>query len=416
MSSGIIRRAVLGAALVAGVVLAGVRPVLAQELQALARVDGARSTIEDASGDTVNLRLHLSQPVPYRIFALDNPPRIVMDFKEIDWSGFEAGKVDQSDVVKGLRFGIFRPGWSRLVLDLAYPILPQKAEMRVNDVRGTAVLEVSMASAGQEEFALKSAEREEDGWALPKPTEAGKSKQRQLGDRPVVVVIDPGHGGVDGGAERDGYEEKDLVLQFARELQEALIRTGRFQAKLTRTEDVFLSLPDRISVARALDADVFLSIHADALAEGSATGTTVYTLSSKASSTMAAQLAEQHDRSDLLAGVDLSNQDDQIAAVLMDMAQRETGVRSDMLAEMLVNGIAKSVGRIRKRPHLSAGFTVLKAPDIPSVLVELGFMSNKSDLNNLLTKRWRTQVISGVINALDEWTVEDAAQARLLRQ
>ncbi|GGA09221.1 N-acetylmuramoyl-L-alanine amidase [Neptunicoccus cionae] len=416
MSSGFIRQAVLGATLFAGVVLAGVHPVLAQDLQALARVDVSRSTIKDGSGDTVNLRLQLSQPVPYRVFALNDPPRIVFDFKEIDWSGFEPGHVDQSDVVKGLRYGIFRPGWSRLVLDLAYPILPQKAEMRVDDVRGTAVLDVRMASAGQEEFALKSAKREEDGWALPKPTEAGKPKQRQLGDRPVVVVIDPGHGGVDGGAERDGYEEKDLVLQFARELQEAFIRTGRFQAKLTRSEDVFLSLPDRISVARALGADVFLSIHADALAEGSATGTTVYTLSAKASSTMAAQLAEQHDRSDLLAGVDLSNQDDQIAAVLMDMAQRETGVRSDMLAEMLVNGIAKSVGRIRKRPHLSAGFTVLKAPDIPSVLVELGFMSNKSDLNNLLTARWRGQVIAGILNALDDWTVEDAAQGRLLRQ
>ncbi|MBR9861819.1 MAG: AMIN domain-containing protein [Rhodobacteraceae bacterium] len=416
MSSGFLKQAVAGVALFASVVLAGGHPVQAQDLQALARVDSARSTIEDSSGDTVNLRLQLSQPVPYRVFALNDPPRIVFDFKEVDWSGFEPGKVDQSDVVKGLRFGIFRPGWSRLVLDLAYPILPQKAEMRVNEVRGTAVLDVRMASASREEFALESSEREEDGWALPKPTEAGKPKQRQLGDRPVVVVIDPGHGGVDGGAERDGYEEKDLVLQFARELQEALIRTGRFQAKLTRTEDVFLSLPDRISVARALEADVFLSIHADALAEGSATGTTVYTLSAKASSTMAAQLAEQHDRSDLLAGVDLSEQDDQIAAVLMDMAQRETGVRSDMLAEMLVNGIAKSVGRIRKRPHLSAGFTVLKAPDIPSVLVELGFMSNKSDLNNLLTKRWRAQVIAGILNALDAWTLEDAAQGRLLRQ
>ena len=100
----------------------------------------------------------------------------------------------------------------------------------------------------------------------------------------------------------------------------------------------------------------------------------------------------------------------------MDMAQRETGVRSEMLADMLVNGIAQSVGRIRKRPHLSAGFTVLKAPDIPSALIELGFMSNKSDLNNLLTERWRKQVVSGIINALDTWTVEDAAQGRLLRK
>ncbi|MDR6264602.1 MULTISPECIES: N-acetylmuramoyl-L-alanine amidase [Rhodobacterales] len=416
-------RAILCAALCAAFCTAGIgaffadsTPVMAQDLQALARVEMDRSTIKDGSGDAVNLKLQLSQPVPYRVFTLDNPPRIVFDFKEIDWTGFDAAKVDQSDVVTGLRFGIFRPGWSRLVLDLAFPVLPEKTEMRVDEERGTAILDVKMTSASQQDFTLRSKQREEDGWALPKATKAGEPKERQLGDRPVVVVIDPGHGGVDGGAERDGYEEKDLVLQFARELQEALIRSGRFEAKLTRAEDVFLSLPDRISVARTHGADVFISIHADALAEGSATGTTVYTLSSQASSTMAAQLAEQHDRSDLLAGVDLHQQDDQIAAVLMDMAQRETGVRSEMLADMLVNGIAQSVGRIRKRPHLSAGFTVLKAPDIPSVLVELGFMSNKSDLNNLLTERWRKQVVAGIINALDTWTVEDAAQGRLLRQ
>ncbi len=399
-----------------GVFLANSAPVTAQDLQALARVDMDSSKIADGSGDTVNLKLQLSQPVPYRVFTLDNPPRIVFDFKEIDWAGFDAAKVDQSDVITGLRFGIFRPGWSRLVLDLAFPILPEKTEMRVDEDRGTAILDVKMTSASQQDFTVRSKQREEDGWALPKAANVGEPKERQLGDRPVVVVIDPGHGGVDGGAERDGYEEKDLVLQFARELQEALIRSGRFEAKLTRSEDVFLSLPDRISVARTLGADVFLSIHADALAEGNATGTTVYTLSAQASSTMAAHLAEQHDRSDLLAGVDLHQQDDQIAAVLMDMAQRETGVRSEMLADMLVNGIAQSVGRIRKRPHLSAGFTVLKAPDIPSALIELGFMSNKSDLNNLLTERWRKQVVSGIINALDTWTVEDAAQGRLLRQ
>ena len=298
MSSKIRPRAILRAAAAAGVFFTTSTPVLAQDLQALARVDIEHSKIADGSGGAVNLKLQLSQPVPYRVFTLDNPPRIVFDFKEIDWTGFDAAKVDQSDVVTGLRFGIFRPGWSRLVLDLAYPILPEQTEMRVDEDRGTAILNVKLTSASQQDFTLRSKQREEDGWALPKATKAGDPKERQLGNRPVVVVIDPGHGGVDGGAERDGYEEKDLVLQFARELQEALIRSGRFEARLTRSEDVFLSLPDRISVGRAQGADVFISIHADALAEGSATGTTVYTLSAQASSMMAAQLAEQHDRSD----------------------------------------------------------------------------------------------------------------------
>ncbi len=388
----------------------------AQGLQALARVDVSQSKIEDGRNGSISLQLELSQPVPFRVFTLNDPARVVMDFREIDWTGFDEAAVDQSERVSDMRFGIFRPGWSRLVLDLNTPVVPDQTEMRVNDTRGTATLQIDMIAASDEAFADFSKAREEDGWALPKSTAFGQPKERQLGDRPVMVVIDPGHGGVDSGAERDGYEEKHLVMQFALELEEALIRTGRYKADLTRRDDVFMSLPDRISRARMLGADVFVSVHADALSEGSATGTTVYTLSDKASSNMAAELAAGHDRSDLLAGVDLAEQDDQIASVLMDMARLETDVRSEMLADFMVNGIAQSVGRIRKRPHLGAGFTVLKAPDIPSVLVELGFMSNKSDLNNLLTKAWRDKVVLGVIDALDNWTVEDAAQGRLLRQ
>ena len=390
--------------------------VMAQDLQALARVDVENSSITDERSGGVALNLQLSQPVPFRVFTLDNPPRLVLDFKEIDWTGFDKVAVDQSEAVTDLRFGIFRPGWSRLVLDLATPVLPDQTEMRVDETRGTATLSIQMIAANAEEFSDFSQLREEDGWALPKSTVAGQPKERQLGDRPVMVVIDPGHGGVDSGAEREGYEEKLLVMQFALELEEALIRTGRYKAELTRKDDVFMSLPDRISKACSLGADVFLSIHADALSEGSATGTTVYTLSNKASDNMAAELAAGHDRGDLLAGVDLSEQDDQIASVLMDMARLETDVRSEMLADFMVNGIAQSVGRIRKRPHLGAGFTVLKAPYIPSVLIELGFMSNKSDLVNLLTEGWRNKVTRGIIDALDNWTVEDAAQARLLRQ
>lgn len=388
----------------------------AQGLQALARVDVENSKIEDGRGGSITLQLELSQPVPFRVFTLNNPARVVMDFREIDWTGFDETAVDQSELVSDLRFGIFRPGWSRLVLDLAAPVVPDQTEMRVNDTRGTATLQIDMIAATEEAFADFSRPHEEYGWALPKSTSAGEAKQRQLGDRPVMVVIDPGHGGIDSGAVRDGFEEKFLVMQFALELEEALIRTGRYRADLTRPGDVFMSLPDRISRARELGADIFLSIHADALAEGSATGTTVYTLSDKASSTMAAELAAGHDRSDLLAGVDLAEQDDQIAGVLMDMARLETDVRSEMAAEFMVNGIAQSVGRIRKRPHLGAGFTVLKAPDIPSILIELGFLSNKADLNNLLTESWREKVVLGVIDALDNWSVEDAAQGRFLRQ
>ncbi len=149
---------------------------------------------------------------------------------------------------------------------------------------------------------------------------------------------------------------------------------------------------------------------------GWATGTTVYTLSDEASDKASQYLAENQDRGDLLAGVDLTKQSDAVATVLMELARVETQSRSDLLADMVVSGVAQSIGRLRKRPHLQAGFTVLKAPDIPSILVELGFMSNESDLNNLQNYEWRVKVIEGIVLALDTWSVEDAAQGQLLRQ
>lgn len=206
------------------------------------------------------------------------------------------------------------------------------------------------------------------------------------------------------------------MLKLAREMKEALIVSGRYEVFLTREEDVFLSLQGRITKARIGGADVFLSLHADALAQGTASGTTVYTLSDLASDAAAQNLAESHERSDLLAGVDLGEQDDLVATILMDLARIETMPRSEKLADAIVLGIADAVGKIRSRPRLSAGFSVLKAPDIPSVLVEFGFMSNPKDLANLANPAWRTRAIHGILNALDRWSLQDAAEARLLRQ
>lgn len=364
----------------------------------------------------VAIDLSLSQPVPFRVFVLDTPKRLVIDFKEVDWGLFKGDDILNTKSVSGIRWGIYRPGWSRMVLDLDQPLAIESIEMQTGISATSAVLKINLENVTRSEFAQKVGEPLDESW-IPESTGTDiKPKQRQLGDRPLIVAIDPGHGGIDPGAERDEHTEKQLVLLFSRELKEALILTGRYKAGMTRDRDEFVSLPERVTRARAIQADIMISLHADALESGNASGTTVYTLSGKASDQAAAGLAEQHDRSDLLAGVDLSRQDDIVASVLMDMARLETSARSDALAEHVVNGIATSVGHLRKRPHLSAGFTVLKAPDIPSILVELGFMSNKRDLTNLLTKEWRSKVIAGIINALDAWTIEDAAQAQLLRK
>ncbi len=389
----------------------------AQDLHAIARINVEKSEISDRLLGGVAVKLSLSQAVPFRVFTLDGPKRLVVDFKEVDWSLFSADDILDTEAVTGVRYGIFRPGWSRMVLDLDTPLEVENIEMDTGANQGGPVtLSILMKYVSSTDFAEKAGAPDDDGWHYEDKTPKVASRGRQMGDRPLVVAIDAGHGGIDPGATRYDHEEKHLVLLFARELKEALILTGRYSAAMTRDQDEFVSLPDRITRARAFGADVFISLHADALAKGVASGTTVYTLSEKASDEAAETLAAQHDRSDLLAGVDLSRQDDQVATVLMDMARLETAARSEVLAEMLVVGISESVGHLHKRPHLSAGFTVLKAPDIPSVLVELGFMSNEHDLKNLLNKKWRAQVIEGLVAALDMWAVEDAAQALLLRK
>ncbi len=388
----------------------------AQDLRALARVDTAQSGISDVSDHEMALTLKLSQPIPYRVFTLSEPNRIVFDFKEVDWAGFSAKKAVMSEKINDLRFGVFQAGWSRLVLELKEPMALDKVEMRIDPAKGGAVLGAKFKLVSLKEFEQNIGPRVKAGWDLPVPIDVKTPKKRQTGDRPLVVVLDPGHGGIDSGARYGGKFEKNLVLKFAVELKETLILTGRYKAYLTRNDDTFISLPGRISRARTLGADVFISLHADALESGWATGTTVYSLSDKASNEASAYLAARQDHNDLLAGVELTHQSDEVATVLMEMARVETKSRSDLLADMVVSGVAQSIGRLRKRPHLHAGFSVLKAPDIPSVLIELGFMSNKRDLNNLLNAKWRQQVIEGIVLALDAWSIEDAAQAQLLRQ
>lgn len=390
--------------------------LFAQDLAALARVVNSESSVKEGWRGRINLTLGLSQPVPYRVFTLAEPARLVFDFKEVDWRDFDQSVLNHPEVVGAVKFGLFQPGWSRLVIELRKPMAIEETVMETDDVSGQGKLSLVLQDTDMASFAKNIKSEDSPIWALPKAKEIATARTRQLGDRPLVVAIDAGHGGLDSGAEFQGFKEKDLVLQFALELQEELLLTGRYVAKLTREDDTFLSLPRRIAKARSLNADILISLHADAVLEGTASGTTVYTLSEKASNDSAKVLAAQLDRADLLAGVDLDYQDDELAGVLMDMARIETTVRSELLADMLVAGIAQSVGQIRRRPHLHAAFSVLRAPDIPSVLIELGFMNNRADLVNLVSVPWRKRVIDGIVLALDGWVVEDAAQAKLLRK
>ncbi len=378
----------------------------AQELSALARLDPARSAVSgDEGGLTVTLGL--SQPVPWRVRLLDNPPRVVMDFREVEWTGLDA-MPRSAPQVKDLRAGVFRPGWSRLVLELDGPFTVQTAAMTTDPATR---VDLRLKPTTQADFAKTAAAPEPAQWALPDPAQLPAPPKR--GDGPLVVVLDPGHGGIDPGAERAGQTEAALMLTFARELKETLLRDGNFSVVMTREEDVFVPLETRTSIARAAGAQVFLSLHADAIAEGEAVGATIYRLSEDASDEASRALAERHDRDDLLSGVDLTEQDDLVATVLMDMARTETEPRIDRLAATLQASLQGAGILMHRHPIQSADFSVLKSPDIPSVLIEVGFLSSADDLARLVDPAWRAQFAEAIRAGLATWARDEAALTAL---
>ncbi len=386
------------------------RPLAAQDmaLSALARLDGSASFIQ---GDTQQLtvQLALSQPVPWRLRVLDDPDRLILDFREVDFTTLPDMPVAE-EAILGLRAGVFRPSWSRLVVQLAAPMVVDRSEMRMSDNR--AMVNLRLRPASLAEFAAAAALPEPPEWQLPKAAQLPPPRQplaQKTG--PLTVVLDPGHGGIDPGAQQGEISEADLMLTFARELKESLLRTGKAKVILTREADVFVPLEGRISIARAAQADVFLSLHADALALGEAAGATIYTLSDAASDRAAQTLAERHDRDDLLAGVDLTAQDDLIANVLMDMARLETTPRIHRLAQSLESAIKSEGLKMHPLPQQSAGFSVLKSPDIPSVLVELGFLSSPRDLANLRDPTWRARMARAFQMGVLAWANNERAIA-----
>jgi N-acetylmuramoyl-L-alanine amidase len=387
-------------------------PSFAQDFSGLARIDQANSAITDTR-DGLQIDLQLSQVVPYRVFTLDDPRRLIVDFREVDWAGTDKAQLDQSEIVGDLRFGAFRPGWSRLVMDLTAPVTLQSAEMKLNQVDNTANLMLSFSETDAETYAAKSGAPANATWdavaepSLPAPTPD---------DGPLTVVLDPGHGGVDPGAIQGGVHEADLMLRLAIEVAEGLNRTGQVRALLTREADVFVPLEGRMTIARAANADLFISLHADALEVDEARGASIYTLNEEGSDRAAARMAERHERGDLLAGVDLTGQDDRVARVLMDLARAETEPQSHRFADLTVAGLSGAGARMNSKPRREGRLAVLNAPDFASVLIEVGFLSNARDREILSTSAGRAPIVNGIVTGVLTWANEEAARAPLVRQ
>ena len=389
----------------------------AEDLSALARLDPAASGVTEAGDGAVALDLSLSQPVAWRVFTLDAPRRLVVDLADIDWSGADLSLPGLGGALAALRAGRPTPGWSRLVFDLAGPHAVDTAVLTTTvpgALPGAARLRVQLRPVSDAEFAALSGPPPAVEVETASPAVVPASPATGV-VAPLTVVLDPGHGGDDAGAERDGVRESDLMLTFARELREVLVRAG-MRVVLTREADVFVPLDARVAAAQAAGGDLFMSLHADALAQGRATGATVYTLSESGAVAAARALSARRDRDGLMSGVDLTGTDDPVAGVLMDLARADTGPRSDALADALVAAMKGTVVGLHRRPRNEAGFAVLSAPDMPSVLIELGFLSNPRDRARLTDPAWRAEAAEAIRAAVVSWAEADAAVAPLRRR
>ena len=349
-----------------------------------------------------SLSFDLSAPLSGHAREIQQPDRIVLDMREVDFrlspmvGRIVAPKADA--LIRAFRFGLFGPGKSRVVIDLAHPACVAKVETRRLVRNGEASrLTLELKSCGESAFvaaALDHAPPRVDMAPAAQPT------AEKLGL--PVIVLDPGHGGIDGGAYGvDGAVEKTLVYAFAEVLRAKLEATGRYRVVMTRIGDQYVSLEDRVAKARAADASLFVSIHADALREtASVSGTTIYTCSERASDAVAQRIAERENDADRQAGDEHKAADPGVADILYDLKRRETRANAHRFSHGLVARLSE-VDAMNHNPERSAGFVVLKAPDFPSVLIELGYLSNAKDVANLRSTPWRDKTADAVRAAID---------------
>ena len=367
--------------------------------QATVKVLGAR--IGEHGGYT-RIVFDLSRAVPHKSFTLADPHRVVIDMAEADFAIDPQLGEAGGGLIERFRYGLFQPGNSRVVLDLKQPARIAKLfSLAGHNGRG-ARLVIDLEPVSRDAF-LKAAGFPEESF-LPEPRSdaeivvpapAHKSKP--------VVVIDPGHGGVDPGAiGRSGLKEKNVVFDTAQRLARHLEQRGTYSVRMTRDRDVFVPLRERVRRGRRFNADLFISIHADAAENPRAHGAGVYTLSENASDREAAALARRENRADIIAGVNLSGEPDEVASILIDLAQRETKNKSVNFASTLVPYLKQSAG-IRSNTHRFAGFAVLKAPDVPSVLIELGFLTNRTEERNLSSAKHRERLARAIADAVDRY-------------
>jgi len=402
----------------------------------------------EANSEKTRFSADLNFAIGYNVYVLTNPYRVIIDIPDAVFNLPPATGSRAKGLVSGFRFGQLDENRSRIVINVKGPVLIQNSYAIRKKKSRPARLIVDLIATDQITFAKihqgdqvsnlvakeqAKSKRDEDALIpreLPpisakshvgknkssdpiadllsgkKPRKAKSKTTRKAPTkrgRKLVIVIDPGHGGIDSGtSSKKGLTEKSVVMAFSKKLKARLTALKRYKVILTRNSDVFVPLRKRVKIAHRNKADLFIAIHADAIKHPLIRGTTIYTLSENASDEEAAELAAKENRADIIGGVDLAGESKEITNILIDLAQRETKNHSVYFAKKAISHL-KGVTRMAKRPLRSAGFVVLKAPDVPSVLLELGYLSNKADTRLLKSRKWQQKIAKALAKSIDNY-------------
>lgn len=368
--------------------------------------------------DYTRFVMEISDPVDFNLTTLADPYRVVVDFPELGWQLPKGFNPRMYGALSGFRYGLFKTGVSRIVLDAKSPVQIKNTMMlspRGKVTNWRFVMDLVPTSRANFMAMMKPAQypTPQTVQATAAPMVQGNVQQARVPavlpprkpnkSSKHIVVLDAGHGGVDPGASGvSGSYEKHITLAIARQLRDKLERTGRYKVVMTRDRDVFIPLRERTAIARRAGADLFISLHADTFRDRSVRGASVYTLSERASDKEAQALADRENKADLIAGFDLTATSDDLSFILLDMAQRDTKNQSSRFAETLVKDLSTS-SKVLRNPHRFAGFAVLKAPDVPAVLIELGFLSNKYDERALRSKSHRAKLAEAIKTSINRY-------------
>lgn len=375
-------------------------------------------------GDVVDVRVgvhpgktrlvvELTERVPYKIFTLANPYRVVIDFPELGWRIRAPGKSRKTGVITNYRFGLFQNNNSRLVVDVASPVAVVKRQYIAPQGRYKYRFLVDLKPVSRMSFMLSNRTFASKDWVDPTVAVAPARRNGKAPGRLAprangrfskrIVMVDPGHGGPDPGTiSVRGLPEKSVTLRAARILKAVLEKSGRYEVVMTRNRDIYIPLRKRYELGENMQAELFISLHADSNPNRQMRGYSAYTLSEKASDKEAAALAAHENRADAIAGIDLSRQSDAVASFLIELRQRQTMNESAIFSELLIQELRPEI-RLLRNTQRFAGFAVLKSPDIPSVLMELGYLSNRRDERLLRNGGYLRKAARAVLRAADRY-------------